>query len=233
MDFISVGVLTLLVLMSVGSWYYTLTKAWRVLRIRRESEGVIQQFWEAPSLPMALGRMEQYPENPFARVAQASAKAATHHVKHAPNQLGEATSLSEFLTRALRQAISHETAKLETGLTLLASVGATAPFVGLFGTVWGIFHALTNIGRMGQASLETVAGPVGEALIMTAVGLFVAIPAVLAYNALVRSNRLILADVDAFSHDLHAYFITGARVDAGRSELAMPAPRMRAEGKSS
>src|SRR5881628_1352902 len=90
MDFISVGVLTLLILMSVGSWYYTLTKAWRVLRIRREFEGVIRQFWEASSLQIALGRMEQNPENPFARVAQASAKSATHHAKHAPNQLGEA-----------------------------------------------------------------------------------------------------------------------------------------------
>jgi biopolymer transport protein ExbB len=233
MDAISVGVLTLLILMSVGSWYYTLMKAWRVLRIRREFEGVIRQFWEAPSLAMALGRMQQNPENPFARVAEAGAKSAMHHAKHAPNQLGEATSLSEFITRALRQAISHQTAQLETGLTFLASVGATAPFVGLFGTVWGIFHALTNIGRLGQASLETVAGPVGEALIMTAVGLFVAIPAVFAYNTLVRSNRIILADLDSFAHDLHAYFITGARVDAGRSELATPVPRVRAEGKSS
>src|SRR5437870_5229923 len=97
MDAISVGVLTMLILMSVASWYYTLTKAWRVLKIRRESEGVIRQFWEAASLTVALSRMEQSPENPFARVAQGAAKSATHHARHAPNQLGEASNLSEFL----------------------------------------------------------------------------------------------------------------------------------------
>jgi biopolymer transport protein ExbB len=169
---------------------------------------------------MAVSRMEQHPEDPYARVALGTAKSATHHSKLAPNQLGESPNLSDFLTRTLRQAIARETAQLEAGLTLLASVGSTAPFVGLFGTVWGIFHALTSISVKGQASLETVAGPVGEALIMTAVGLFVAIPAVLAYNGLVRSNRVILSELDAFAHDLHAYFTTGARVDAGRAELS-------------
>ena len=233
MDFISVAVLTMLILMSISSWYFTLTKAWRVLKIRRQTELSIRQFWDSPSLPIAISRMEQNQDDPFSRVALSSAKSAMHHAKHAPNQLGESSGLSEFLTRGLRQAISHETAQLEAGLTLLASVGATAPFVGLFGTVWGIFHALTNISAMGQASLETVAGPVGEALIMTAVGLFVAIPAVLAYNALVRSNRLILAELDSFAHDLHAHFTTGARVDAGRAELTAPVARLRSEGKPS
>jgi biopolymer transport protein ExbB len=118
---------------------------------------------------------------------------------------------SEWLTRALRQRINEAAARLEAGLTFLASVGATAPFVGLFGTVWGIYHALIGIAATGAISIEKVAGPVGEALIMTAFGLAVAIPAVLAYNAFTRVNRLVLAQLDGFAHDLHSYFTVGAK----------------------
>ena len=118
----------------------------------------------------------------------------------------------ELITRALRKSIALSTARLEAGLTLLASIGSTAPFVGLFGTVWGIYHALVNISASGMATLDKVAGPVGEALIMTAFGLFVAIPAVLAYNAITRANRVELSELDAFAHDLHAWFSTGARI---------------------
>ena len=112
----------------------------------------------------------------------------------------------------MRRVIDEETARLESGLTVLASVGSTAPFVGLFGTVWGVYHALINIGMSGQGTLDKVAGPVGEALIMTALGLAVAIPAVLAYNAFVRSNRMVLAELDAFAHDLFAFLTTGSHV---------------------
>jgi biopolymer transport protein ExbB len=217
MDTVVFITLIFLVIMSAASWYYGLTKAWRLWQIRTHMDDIIDAFWGAASLPAAIGKLEQNPEDPFARLARQCAKSAEHYQKHAPNRLGEATSLSEFLTRALRHSISHETARLESGLTLLATVGSTAPFIGLFGTVWGIYHALTAIGASGEASLETVAGPVGEALIMTAMGLAVAIPAVLAYNAIVRSNRLILNDLDAFAHDLHAYFTTGARVVEGNA----------------
>jgi biopolymer transport protein ExbB len=122
------------------------------------------------------------------------------------------------VTRSLRQTILRETARLESGLTALASIGSTAPFVGLFGTVWGIYHALLGIssGGISTLALDKVAGPVGEALIMTAAGLAVAIPAVLAYNALTRANRLIVAELDGFAHDLHVYLTTGARVDLER-----------------
>jgi biopolymer transport protein ExbB len=217
MDGVIFGTLIILVVMSAASWYYALTKAWLLWQVRLRMDDIIDAFWGAASLPAAMAKLEQHPDDPFAHLARQAAKSAEHFNKHTPNRLGEATSLSEFLTRSLRHAINNETSKLEAGLTLLATVGSTAPFLGLFGTVWGIYHALSAIGIAGEASLETVAGPVGEALIMTALGLAVAIPAVFAYNAIVRSNRLILTDLDAFAHDLHAYFTTGSRVLEGNA----------------
>jgi hypothetical protein len=123
--------------------------------------------------------------------------------------------LSDWVTRELRNSIDEFTARLQGGMAVLASVGSTAPFVGLFGTVWGIYHALMGIGVAGQATIDKVAGPIGEALIMTALGLAVAIPAVLGYNALVRGNKSVLHKLNRFAHDLHAYFVTGARVTRG------------------
>jgi biopolymer transport protein ExbB len=123
--------------------------------------------------------------------------------------------MTDFLTRAMRRVIDEETTRLENGLTVLASVGATAPFVGLFGTVWGVYHALVTIGNSGSASLEQIAGPVGESLIMTGLGLAVAIPAVLGYNALVRGNRVLLGRLDAFAYDLFAFLTTGQQTGIG------------------
>ena len=133
--------------------------------------------------------------------------------RHGVNRLNEAGSSGDFVTRTLRKTIDEETARMESGLTVLASVGATAPFVGLLGTVWGIYHALIAIGMSGAGTLDKVAGPVGEALIMTAIGLTVAIPAVLGYNFLVRSNRMTLARLDAFAHDLFAFLATGVKIE--------------------
>ena len=217
MDSVVFGTLIILVIMSAASWYYGLTKAWWHWKIRARMDGIVDTFWGASSLPAAMAKLEQHPDDPFAHLARQAVKSAEHFQKHSPNRLGEATTLSEFLTRSLRHAINNETSKLEAGLTVLATVGSTAPFLGLFGTVWGIYRALTAIGLAGEASLETVAGPVGEALIMTALGLAVAIPAVFMYNAIVRNNRLILTDLDAFAHDLHAYFTTGSRVLEGHA----------------
>jgi biopolymer transport protein ExbB len=139
--------------------------------------------------------------------------AAEHLRNHSGSEtLGGTLDADEFVTRALRKSIALSTARLESGLTVLASIGSTAPFVGLFGTVWGIYGALIGISASGMATLDAVAGPVGEALIMTAFGLFVAIPAVLAYNGITRANRLELSELDAFAHDLHAWFATGARI---------------------
>jgi biopolymer transport protein ExbB len=220
-DGVALAVLILLLLMAVFSWYYIVTKALRAVHIRRAADAVVASFWEAPSLPDGIKAMEgQRPSEPFSKIALDGVNAASHHEKHTGGRLGESMGLSEFVERALRKAISRETTQLETGLTFLATVGATAPFVGLFGTVWGIYHALIRIGASGEASLDAVAAPVGEALIMTAIGLAVAVPAVLGYNFLVRSNRVVTQSFDNFAHDLHQYLTTGARVEgaqAGRS----------------
>ena len=144
---------------------------------------------------------------------RAGVAADAHYREHCSGTLGEVCTHSEFVTRALRNSIAAAAARLESGLTILASVGSTAPFVGLFGTVWAIYHALLRIGQSGQATIDQVAGPVGEALIMTAFGLAVAIPAVLAYNVFTRGNRVVLARLDAFAHDLHTYLTTGARIE--------------------
>ena len=212
-DGVALAVLILLLLMAVFSWYYIVTKAWRAWHIRKQSDGVVAGFWEAPSLPEGVQAMEKQDKaEPFSKIALDGVNAATHHEKHTGGRLGEAMGRGEFVERALRKAIARETTQLETGLTFLATVGATAPFVGLFGTVWGIYHALIRIGASGEASLDAVAAPVGEALIMTAIGLAVAVPAVLGYNFLVRSNRVVIASFDNFAHDLHQYLTTGARV---------------------
>ncbi|HEY0505135.1 MAG TPA: MotA/TolQ/ExbB proton channel family protein, partial [Lysobacter sp.] len=149
---------------------------------------------------------------PFSKIALDAAQAAAHHQRHEGSRLVESLNRSEFVDRALRQGVTRESSKLEAGLTVLATVGSTAPFVGLLGTVWGIYHALIRIGATGQASIDAVAGPVGEALIMTAIGLFVAIPAVLAYNFFTRLNRVTNNKFDTFAHDLHDFFATGSRV---------------------
>ncbi len=149
-------------------------------------------------------------ENVYAPLAAQGAQAA--NVRANESSLNAFADPGELITRTLRQEINRVSARLESGLTLLASVGSTAPFVGLLGTVWGIYHALLAVSTSGTVQIDKVAGPVGEALIMTALGLAVAIPAVLAYNAFTRVNRITLAELDAFAHDLHAYLTTGARI---------------------
>jgi biopolymer transport protein ExbB len=190
----------LLFAMSLASWFLIILKTWSSLRARRALRA-LDKFWSAPSIDQALATLAASDSEallaPLARVAieaarQPAGRAATW------------SSPSDRLTRALRSTIQAATERLESGLTVLASVGATAPFVGLLGTVWGIYHALLNIASSGSLSIDKVAGPVGEALIMTAFGLGVAIPAVLAYNSFARANRLVIARIDGFAHDLHA-----------------------------
>ena len=209
-DGISHAVAIVLLIMSVASWLYILSKSWSAWRIRR-SAGALEAFWQAPTLPDAIALLTHADaELVYAPLAIQSAQAAS--LGSQPGSLNAASDPGELITRTLRREINRVSSRLESGLTLLASIGATAPFVGLLGTVWGIYHALTAVSLAGTVQIDKVAGPVGEALIMTALGLTVAIPAVLAYNAFTRVNRVTLAELDAFAHDLHAFLTTGARV---------------------
>jgi biopolymer transport protein ExbB len=202
----------ILLVMSVASWFLILWKTWAWWRVRRASKE-LDKFWSASSVDAAIAGLKPHDrENIFVPVASGAASASVHNA--AEGTLASHTDRSELITRALRQKINEAASRLESGLTMLASVGSTAPFVGLFGTVWGIYHALINIAASGQIAIDKVAGPVGEALIMTAFGLAVAIPAVLAFNAFTRVNRMVLGQLDGFAHDLHAYLTMGARLPA-------------------
>ncbi len=213
-DAISHAVAYALLLMSVVSWYYILAKAFSAWRIRK-SANALEAFWQAPTLEDAIVLIQPVDsENIYVPLAQQAFKAAHWQEKNGATATSLNTSIDpgELITRTLRREINRVSARLESGLTLLASVGSTAPFVGLLGTVWGIYHALITISAAGVMQIDQIAGPVGEALIMTALGLAVAIPAVLAYNTFTRINRVTLAELDGFAHDLHAYLTTGARI---------------------
>ena len=202
-----------LVVMSVLSIYWIVMNFIKNVRLKTSSDRVISTFWETPNAQDAIRFMEEQGRGePFSKIALDAAQAAAHHQRHEGSRLVESLNRSEFVDRALRQGVTRESSRLEAGLTVLATVGSTAPFVGLLGTVWGIYHALIRISATGQASIDAVAGPVGEALIMTAIGLFVAIPAVLAYNFFTRLNRVTNNKFDTFAHDLHDFFATGSRV---------------------
>ena len=212
-DAVGAGVLFILLGMSVLTWYWILLKLAQTVATRQRVRAFQSYFWDAPSLKEVRERLRTTPpRDPFSRLAWQAIEADVHHERHAGQRLGDRVSHDEFVTRAMRTTIARDTARLEAGLTTLGSVGSTAPFVGLFGTVWGIHHALAAISASGLATLDKVAGPVGEALVMTALGLAVAIPAVLAYNAYVRANRVLLIELDAFAHDLFAYLSTGVQL---------------------
>jgi biopolymer transport protein ExbB len=218
-DFVTKFVAILLLGMSLASWMVILIKALDLKRYASQSRS-IESFWHAADFADGLSKLGTDPANPFRALALEGREAAVHH--NAQPQLHDSLGASEWLTRAMRNSIDESTARLQAGLAILASVGSTAPFIGLFGTVWGIYHALLSIGTAGQATIDKVAGPVGEALIMTALGLAVAIPAVLGYNALVRGNKSVLFRLNRFAHDLHAYFVTGGRVTATGTTNIVP-----------
>ncbi|WP_417252036.1 MotA/TolQ/ExbB proton channel family protein [Castellaniella sp.] len=202
-----------LLLMSLASWYLILVKGLTQLRIRRRSRKFLTEFWAASSLEQVENEIATHgAEEPFAHLASHAIHAQKHHAKYGALKLEESGTTASFVTRTIRKVIDEETARLENGLTVLASVGSTAPFVGLFGTVWGVYHALLSISMTNGVTINRIAGPVGEALIMTGLGLAVAIPAVLAYNAFVRLNRVYLAQLDAFAHDLFTFLSTGQPV---------------------
>lgn len=218
-DLVTKGVALLLLGMSLASWMVIIVKALDLRRYARQSRQ-IESFWHAADFADGLNKLGSDPANPFRALALEGREAAAHH--NAQPQLHDSLDASEWLTRTLRNSIDESTARLQSGLAVLASVGSTAPFVGLFGTVWGIYHALIAISAAGSATIDKVAGPIGEALIMTALGLAVAIPAVLGYNALVRGNKSVLQKLNRFAHDLHAFFVTGARVGRGQPARVVP-----------
>ncbi len=201
-DWVSKGTLTILVIMSMGTWYILIVKLFEQFRLMKESKAVGDEFWSAGSLQQGIDGLK---ENSAVRfIADSGVKATSKH----SGLMGD-VDLNEWVTMSIQRASENVQNRTQDGLAFLATVGSTAPFVGLFGTVWGIYNALTAIGVAGQASIDKVAGPVGEALIMTALGLAVAVPAVLAYNWLVRRNKVVMERVRAFSGDLHSVLLSG------------------------
>ena len=212
-----------LLIMSLATWYLIAAKSLQGFLSRRRTARFLTTFWNMPSLSGVERHLEQHhPDEPFSHLTYHGMVSVRHHAQHGITRLDEAGTAADFLTRSMRRVIDEETTRLEWGLTVLASVGSTAPFVGLFGTVWGVYHALVAIGISGQGTLDKVAGPVGEALIMTGAGLAVAIPAVLAYNTFVRSNRVVLAKLDAFAYDLFAFLTTGAHFSDAEANSSTP-----------
>ena len=202
-----------LMVMSIISWTVIIVKGMGVQRAKKQA-AALQNFWHSTDLEHGIQTLDIEPgkANPFKQLAVDGQSAMRHH-RNSDKQLHDSLDLSDWMTGSLSNAIDDAKEKLSHGLALLASIGSTAPFVGLFGTVWGIYRALLTISDAGSAGLDKVAGPVGEALVMTAFGLAVAIPAVLGYNALVRGNAFIVGKLNRFAYDLHAYFVTGNRVE--------------------
>ena len=200
-DFVSKGTLVILVIMSMGSWYILIVKLFEQAKLLREAKQVDQGFWDAGSVQQGIATLKE--NSAFRFIADSGFQATSHH----GGLLGN-VDLNSWVTMSIQRASENVGNRLQDGLAFLATVGSTAPFIGLFGTVWGIYHALTAIGIAGQASIDKVAGPVGEALIMTAFGLAVAVPAVLAYNWLVRRNKVVMERVRAFSADLHSVLLS-------------------------
>lgn len=215
-DFVTKTVAVILVAMSLASWIVIVIKALDIMRFKKYARNA-QDFWHSADFAAGLSKLGDQGDNPFRQLAIEGREATAHHRKTAEH-LHDSLDVSDWITRCLRNGIDEFTARAQSGLAVLASVGSTAPFIGLFGTVWGIYHALVAIGMSGQSSIDKVAGPIGEALIMTALGLAVAIPAVLGYNALVRGNKSVLNRLNSFAHDLHAFFVTGTRLNVDASK---------------
>ncbi len=216
-DAVGKTLLAVLVLMSVLSWALILIKSLSQVIRRQRSDKFLKFFWNARSLDEVQAGFETHDaRDPFSHLAAQALHAQAHHARYGAANLAEAGTAQDFVTRTIRKVLDEETTRLENGLTTLATIGATAPFVGLFGTVWGVYHALLVIGAGSAGTLDQVAGPVGEALIMTGIGLAVAIPAVMAYNAITRGNRVLGARLDGFAFELQTFLSTGSTLVGGQ-----------------
>ena len=202
-DIVAKGTLLILVLMSMGSWYVIITKFFEQSKAAKFAKAAQDSFWSAASLRQGADGLAE--DSPFRFIAEKGLESANKHT----GLLG-AVDFNTWSTQSIQRAIGNVQSRMQDGLAVLATVGSTSPFVGLFGTVWGIYNALVKIGMSGQASIDKVAGPVGESLIMTAIGLAVAVPAVLGYNWLVRRNKAIMEDVNAFGSDLHSVLLASS-----------------------
>lgn len=216
-DTVTHSVAIILLVMSLLSWTTIAIKSLQLLALGKSAAHSRQRFWQASSLSEGIAGFRRPAFNPFLNLA-VEGDALLKHPHKFSSTLGGHVDLSDWLVRGLGNALDNNNSRLQSGLGILASIGSTAPFIGLLGTVWGIFHALQTISAIGQPDISQVAGPVGEALIMTAFGLFVAIPAVLGYNAINRRNRVIQQAMNRFAHDLHAFLLTGARVETSAVE---------------
>jgi biopolymer transport protein ExbB len=216
-DGVALFILAVMLVMSAGSWYLIVTKGVLLFKMRRKSNAFLAVFWEAPNLEAVAGRIrERGTTEPFSHLVHHGFTAIEQHTRcrnggQCSTSLIDSGAPDEMLTRALKRAIDEDKTRLEFGQTFLATVASSAPFVGLFGTVWGIYHALIAIGLSGQGTLDKVAGPVGEALIMTGIGLAVAIPAAIAYNTFARANRNTLSQLNSFAYDVFAFLATGIK----------------------
>ena len=206
-DIVARITLLILVIMSMGSWYVIITKVYEQARMCAQARAAEKTFWRAPSVRQGADGLKK--TSPFRFMAESGLEASSTHT----GLLGN-VDLNTWVGMSLQRAIENVQSRMQDGLAFLATVGSTAPFVGLFGTVWGIYHALTAIGIAGQASIDKVAGPVGEALIMTALGLAVAVPAVLGYNWLIRRNKVAMDQVRGFGADLHAVLLSAPKTAA-------------------
>ena len=223
---VSLSILGILLIMSLLTWFIMITKFFDQRRQRLQAIEAEKEFWNSSSLTDAIGKLKGG-SNPFRALAETGKQAYEYHEVN-KTRLSAAIGTSEWITESLQRTADMVISRMQAGLPVLASVGATAPFVGLLGTVIGIYNALIAIGVAGQASIDKVAGPVGEALIMTAIGLAVAVPAVLGYNVLLRRNKSVQERVSHFTHELHAYLIAGAKMglgmEKGPSPVVKPSP---------
>ena len=230
-DAVGKTLLAILLIMSVLSWALILIKGLTQMVRTKRSDKFLSFFWNARSLQEVGGEINTHGVNePFGHLTAHAMHAQAHHAKYGAAKLEEAGSAQDFVTRTIKKVLDEETTRLENGLTTLATIGATAPFVGLFGTVWGVYHALVAIGMSGSGTLDKVAGPVGEALIMTGIGLAVAIPAVIGYNAITRSNRVLNAKLDAFAFELLTFLSMGSPLAEQTQKPAAEVRALRANG---